>query len=209
MLAVPPGRRAHRRRRRAGGPGTRPVGVLRRRAQPHQPDDTQHVRRRLVGPAHRGLPRRRCGRRRPTSSAPPTSRASRRSVSTRSTSSEWLRDAPAKKPMYADPDEAEARPTASTAACPTSVCPKTRSTSWSPTCWSGSGSHHGADRTSCLRALVPAVATPSAHRTACSAARSRPPAGSRGCSRSTTRRSASCTASRRCSSSSSVASRRC
>ena len=40
---------------------------------------------------------------------------------------------PAKKPMYTDPDQAGGRPTASTAACRTSACPRTRSTSSSPT----------------------------------------------------------------------------
>ena len=49
---------------------------------------------------------------------------------------------------------------------------------------------------------------PCSRATACSAARCRPPVGARGCSRSTTSGSASCTASPRCSSSSSAASRR-
>ena len=151
--------------------GTRPVGVRRCRSQPHQPDDPQHVRRRARGTCSPRTAARRCGTRRPRSSVPPTCKGVTPECLNQIDLEEWLRDAPGKKPMYADPTSSRRR-TGSTGACPTSACPRTRSTSWSPISWSGS------DRTMALierpapRALVPAVATPSMPPTACSGARS-------------------------------------
>ena len=59
--------------------------VVRRGAEPDQPDDPQHLRRRHVGPAHPRRAATTCGTPRRRSSARCTCRASRRSASTRST----------------------------------------------------------------------------------------------------------------------------
>ena len=56
----------------------------------------------------------------------------------RSTCASGCATRPAKKPMYADPDRARTDRRQVPAACPTSACPRTRSTSSSPTCSSGS-----------------------------------------------------------------------
>ncbi len=62
VLALSPGQRARRRRRRAGHRPPRPAGVLRRRPEPVVLHDPQHLRRRLVGPAQPGrVPRQRLG----------------------------------------------------------------------------------------------------------------------------------------------------
>ena len=61
------------------------VRVERRRAEPHEPDDPQHVRRRHLGPAHRAAAPT-SGRPRRASSASGTSQASPTTASTRSIS---------------------------------------------------------------------------------------------------------------------------
>ena len=117
-------------------------------AQPHPPDEPHHVRRRLVRPAH------------PQPAGKVWERVAggvQRAATWQGVTAEclnsvdlraWLRNAPAKKPMYADPNEL--RPTdGKPAACPTWPSPRTRSTSSSPTCRAEVTEHrHGHHRTS-------------------------------------------------------------
>ena len=105
VLAVPPGRRARGRRRQPGHRPARAVRVLRGGAQPDPPDDPQHVRRRHVQPARSsrattgsGTPRRRSSAQLYLEGVTPECL---NQVDLR----EWLRNAPAKKPMYTEPTE--------------------------------------------------------------------------------------------------------
>ena len=106
VLALPPGQRPAS--TPTATPVDRPARALRVRrggAEPHPPDDPQHVRRRDVRPARPRRAATACGTRRPRSSARSTCEGVTPECLNEVDLREWLRNAPAKKPMYTDPSE--------------------------------------------------------------------------------------------------------
>ena len=102
---LPPGQRPGRQRRRAGDRPSRGPGVLRCGAEPHPPDVAEHVRRGDVRPAHSRRAGRRCGTRRRRTFGGLYLEGVTAETLNAPDLRDWIRNAPAKKPMYTDPKE--------------------------------------------------------------------------------------------------------